>query len=181
MKKENKSQYAILGLLSKRAYSGYEMKEKINKIAHFHWAESNAQLYPMLKQLEQEGKVSSQIDLSSGARQKRIYQITDLGIESLKNWLLQPVQQPQYREELVLKVALGEHLPKEKLLAHLHDYIIQLEEKNRLLNNMVNHIQTQHSNRPDKPYLDLTYDYAKMIIQAKLDWAKQTIQKLQKN
>ncbi len=179
MKKENKSQYAILGLLSKQSYSGYEMKEKINKIAHFHWAESNAQLYPMLKQLEKEGKVSSHIDLSSGARQKRIYQITDLGIEALKNWLLQPVEQPQYREELVLKVALGEHLPKEKLLAHLNDYMIQLEEKNRLLNNMVNHIQTQHSKRPDKPYLDLTYDYAKIIIQAKLDWAKQTIQKLQ--
>lgn len=178
MIKENKSQYAILGLLSKQSYSGYEMKEKINKIAHFHWSESNAQIYPMLKKLENDGKVCSAIDPSSGARKKRIYQITEAGLDCLKQWLLQPVHQPQYREELLLKLALGEHLPNDKLLTHLNNYVIQLEEKNRLLINMVNHIQNVHANRPDRKYLELTYDYARITIAAKLEWAHQTIAKL---
>lgn len=180
MPRENKSQYAILGLLSKHELSGYEMKEKINKISYFHWSESNAQLYPLLKELESQKLVKSYIDLSSGARKKRIYQITPEGLAHLIEWLKKPAVRSHYREEMLLKVALGQHLPKTTLLSHLENYKQQLKEQQQLLAEMTTHINQYHNNRKDYSYLHLTYDYAETILEAKLKWVEHAFTQLAK-
>src|SRR5439155_265174 len=50
-RRANTSRYAILGVLSRRAMSGYDVKKLIERsIAHF-WNESHAQIYPILNPL----------------------------------------------------------------------------------------------------------------------------------
>ncbi len=83
----NKSSYVILGLLSKSDYSGYSLKMRMKKTSDFYWSESNAQIYPVLKKLEELKLVSSKIDASSGARNKRIFSITKKGLSELIKWL----------------------------------------------------------------------------------------------
>ena len=66
MKKINKSEFALLSLLSKKDMSGYDIKQMAGKVAAYHWSESNAQIYPILEKLENKGYVNSYIDEKSG-------------------------------------------------------------------------------------------------------------------
>ena len=85
----NKSSYILLGALSKSNYSGYELKRLVTKVSSFYASESNAQIYPILKKLEEQGLVHSKRDESSGARNKVIYSITKKGHAELTQWLEQ--------------------------------------------------------------------------------------------
>ena len=53
----NKSFYAILGIISKGEVSGYDIKQILLKIGRFYWSESNAQIYPLLKRMEESGEI----------------------------------------------------------------------------------------------------------------------------
>ena len=49
MAKENRSKYAVLGMLATGPKSGYDIKQTIEtSIGHF-WNESYGQIYPILK------------------------------------------------------------------------------------------------------------------------------------
>lgn len=55
---KNRSRYAILGALTIRPMSGYDIRQFFAKsVSHF-WDESYGQIYPILKGLHSEGLVS---------------------------------------------------------------------------------------------------------------------------
>ena len=61
MSKENKSRYALLGMLSLTSMSGYDLKKAIDLSVRHFWQENYAQIYPMLKQLTKEGLTTSHV------------------------------------------------------------------------------------------------------------------------
>ena len=78
MKKTNKTRYAILGMLLDKPRSGYDIKKFMaESTAHF-WQETDASIYPMLKKLEDEGKVESQ-NILRGKKGSTLYSITPAG------------------------------------------------------------------------------------------------------
>jgi DNA-binding PadR family transcriptional regulator len=178
MSKINKSQFAILGWLSKGGMSGYDLKQKFAKVSPFHWSESNAQIYPILKKLEQEGLVSSRLDAASGGRNRRIYVITSEGLEKLETWLKQPVEPAQYREEILLKLTMAEHAGKELTLHHLEEYYSQVLQQLKALDSIADYIQKAHAGREDQKYLEATYQFAKLNLEAKKNWCQDTLKLL---
>ncbi|MDO8953281.1 MAG: PadR family transcriptional regulator [Gammaproteobacteria bacterium] len=179
MSKINKSQYAILGWLSKGGMSGYDLKQKFAKVSPFHWSESNAQIYPILKKLEQDGLVSSKLDASSGGRNRRIYVITSEGLEKLEFWLTQPIEPAQYREEILLKLTMAEHAGPEVTLHHVEEYYAQVQVQLKTLETTAGYIKTAHAGRDDQKYLEATYQFAKLNLEAKKQWCQQTLKLLQ--
>ena len=159
--------------------SGYDMKRLLEKMSKFYWAESNSQLYPILKKLEEQQLVTSRIDPDSGARQRRIYSITDLGLETLCQWLKSPLEMPQYREEVLLKLALGNNIPIEDTLNHIKNYRQNILAQQQLLLTIDEHIRTDHTGRPDQPYLIMTYHYCRLVLDAKLQWCDETLIQLE--
>ncbi len=57
MKRESKTQYALLGILSQCEMNGYEIRKYIETTISFFWNESFGQIYPTLKRLEEEGLI----------------------------------------------------------------------------------------------------------------------------
>ena len=47
-KRENKTKYAVLGMLSFAPKSGYEISQMIKNSTAFFWSESDGQIYPIL-------------------------------------------------------------------------------------------------------------------------------------
>ena len=174
----NKSAYAILGIIAKGEVSGYGIKKILEKLGQFYWTESNAQIYPTLKQIEVDGLLTSRLDESSGARQCRKYRLTSRGEEELVEWLKQPCDFPKYREELLLKVSLGQFLPSDELVNHINQYIKELEQRIEYLDAIEVHIKTDHSGRPDQPFLLMTHNYLRFIFPAKKQWALETLKQL---
>lgn len=176
----NKSFYALLGIISKGEVSGYDIKQIMDKISQFYWSESNAQIYSSLKLLEEGGYVVSRLEESSGARQCRKYSMTKKGQKKLVDWLLQPCELPKYREELLLKMGLSQHLPITEMIKHVKHYEKNLDERLEYLTEIQKHIDTKHKDRPDKPFLKITYRQIYLVLMAKKQWAQEAAKELKK-
>jgi DNA-binding PadR family transcriptional regulator len=93
-------------------------------IRYFYWSPSFSQIYTELKKLEKLGLATSRVDYDNGARSRRLYKITDAGLESVKRWANDtPADPPMLKHSVVLRVAFG-HLAgaaklKELLLEHV--------------------------------------------------------------
>lgn len=178
MARINKTQFAVLGLLTRKSMSGYDIKMVLERMANFYWSESNAQLYPMLKKLEQDGMVTSSIDESSGARQRRIYAITPLGQQFLRDWLLKPVAPSKQREEFFLKLQFAPNLSTEETLGHIKQYQEEVEDRLQLLDTMMDRVQEELVSNKALPFAELILEHYQMLFQAKLAWCERAMKKL---
>jgi PadR family transcriptional regulator, regulatory protein AphA len=105
--------YVILGMVSREARSGYEIKALVDETTRFFWAASYGQIYPELKRLSEAGLVEG-IDAPRGDRKRTVYAITADGEEALRDWLRQPPQTYEMREEGLLKLFFAGALPREE-------------------------------------------------------------------
>src|SRR2546428_11912841 len=97
----NTSRYAILGVLSRRPMSGYDVKKLIDRsIAHF-WSESYGQIYPILNRLAAEGLAERRRERQRGQPGRHVYSLTSEGRAGLLPWLAPPPP-PQPRPFRVL-------------------------------------------------------------------------------
>jgi PadR family transcriptional regulator AphA len=96
-------QYVLLSLLAREPLSGYDMKQQMNGRINLFYKINNNQLYPVLSKLEAEGLVQLQSHEKESYRPARkVYKITEKGIESLKAWVIEP-SEPGDWDEFVLK------------------------------------------------------------------------------
>ena len=102
--------YVILGMVSREARSGYEIKALVDNSTRFFWAVSYGQIYPELKKLSQAGLVEG-ADAPRGDRKRTVYAITGAGEEALKEWLRQPPSTHEMRDEGLLKLFFAGALP----------------------------------------------------------------------
>lgn len=95
--------YAILGLLAREELSGYDLKRLMEGRVGYFWQAKHSQIYPELALLEEGGFVRHRLVEQSGRPDKKVYGITEAGREALREWLVEPVEKPPTRDELVLK------------------------------------------------------------------------------
>lgn len=175
----NKTAYAILGLISKQPASGYDIKQELAHTSKWYWTETNAQIYPILKRMEEQGCLTSSVDASSGARKRRIYRITPQGSEKLTDWLMQPIQATTHREEFFLKFTFGQHLTNDEMTQMVTNFQQIINEQLKTIQQTQKHIETHFKHRQDYPYLVMSYRYATDVWQAKSDWCSSTISELE--
>lgn len=122
MAKENKSKYALMGVLSICPGSGYDIKKFMKASTSNFWSESYGQIYPILKQLVEERLAASHAEKQEGKPEKYIYTLTKQGEEELRHWLSEPVESAVQRNELLLKLFFGAHILLEKNEEHVHAF-----------------------------------------------------------
>jgi PadR family transcriptional regulator AphA len=119
--------YVILGMVSREARSGYEIKAAVDNSTRFFWAASYGQIYPELKRLSEAGLVAGS-DSPRGDRKRTVYAITADGEEELKDWLRTPPETSEMREEGLLKLFFADVLPPEDAAATLRAMQAQRRE-----------------------------------------------------
>jgi DNA-binding PadR family transcriptional regulator len=108
----------ILGLLSSRPRSGYEIKSIVDRSTRFFWAASYGQIYPELRRLEREGLIEGE-DAPNGRRARRVYRLTGAGREELETWLLGRDVTVELRDESLLRLFFADALPRGQALVLL--------------------------------------------------------------
>jgi DNA-binding PadR family transcriptional regulator len=91
----------ILGMLSARPRSGYEIKQLVDSSARFFWAASYGQIYPELKKLEKDGLIAGD-DSSQGGRQRTTFKLTVKGRRAAREWIAGPPEVLETRDEGLL-------------------------------------------------------------------------------
>ncbi|MFM1654601.1 DUF4180 domain-containing protein [Brevibacillus sp. B_LB10_24] len=108
-------QYAILGLLSWRSATGYELKKMIEESSTMYWSGNNNQIYKSLVQLLNEGLVTNEIQHQESSPSKKIYSITDEGLARLKEWVLSEPEVPEFKNTFLIQLAWADQLSDEEL------------------------------------------------------------------
>lgn len=179
MSKENKSRYAILGMLSTEPMSGYAIKKAIeNSVANF-WNESYGQIYPILKQLADTGLTTSHTEKQEGKPERYVYTLTDKGREELLHWLTEPVEHAIERNELLLKLFFGHEVPVTTSIEHVRQFralMIELLEK---YTGIITYLNEDCPAVPEIQYSRITVSYGLHRTRALLEWCDETIELLQ--
>lgn len=95
--------YALLGLLAREPLTGYELTGQLKGRMGPFWGTTHSQVYPELSGLEEEGLATHRTVEQRGRPDKKVYRITDEGLEALKRWITSPVGPRTTRDELVLR------------------------------------------------------------------------------
>ena len=119
MPRENKTKYAVLGLLAYGPLSGYDIKQIYAQSLGNFWSESFGAIYPILKRLEEEGLTTREVQRQAGKPDRNVYTITETGREELHRWLAQPAEPVRERVEVLLKLFHGWEVGPAVMIEHV--------------------------------------------------------------
>lgn len=184
MAKVNKSRYAVLGMLALGPASGYEIKKHMEESTANFWSESYGQIYPILKQLTDEGLAISHAEKQAGKPERYVYTLTDQGQHELVNWLVTPVEQAVERCEILLKLFFGKVVPLKENIEHIRRFQLLQQEllvKYRQIEAMLQtYIQEDKPNTLHHTYSLITVRYGIHEHQALLAWCEESLATLDK-
>jgi PadR family transcriptional regulator, regulatory protein AphA len=178
MVKENKSKYAVLGVLSACPSSGYDIKKFMEDSTSNFWRESYGQIYPILKQLVEEGLVSRHAEKQEGKPEKYIYTLTEQGKKGLRDWLSESVESAVERNELLLKLFFGAHIPLEKNKEHIRAFQQLQSHLLEKYEGIERELSIEAQNDATILYPILTVRYGIQRCRALLTWCDETLETL---
>jgi len=120
--------YAVLGLLSLRSWTTYELAEQMRRALGLFWPRATSGLYEEPKKLVAAGLARATAD-DVGRRPRTRYAITPRGRRALAAWVGTPGSGPVVEFEQLVKVFFAEHGTKADLLATIDGVRAGLEER----------------------------------------------------
>ena len=102
------SSYAVLGLLSIRPWSAYELARQAARSLRFAWPKSERHLYTEPKKLVAIGYATASTEPSGAKRSRTVYEITDDGRHALEEWATRAPSPPVFESEAMLRLLFAE-------------------------------------------------------------------------
>lgn len=174
-----KTRYALLGILSQRECTGYEMRKYIANSIGFFWQESFGQIYPTLSELESEGKISPVTTKGRGTKPVP-YRITPAGRKELRTWLATETQPEVIRNELLLKIFFSREGNPEFLLTELERHRQGILELQKTFQQIQKQLSEVKKPSPHQLYAELTLDYGRRAVKAEQEWLAEAMATLRK-
>ncbi len=119
---KGKTWFAVLGFLSWRPMSGYDIKNLVDISLSYFWNVSYGQIYPTLKRLVAAGYATVEEGTRQGKRTRDLYRITKEGLDALDEWMKLPVDLSIQRDEMQLKLFLGGQRDRKQTIALIEDF-----------------------------------------------------------
>jgi PadR family transcriptional regulator, regulatory protein AphA len=189
MKRTNKTQYVILGYLSLRPMTGYDIKKALLSPARNFWSESFGQIYPTLAKLLKNKLVTVENE-PVGLRVRKVFTITKLGNVELVKWLEKFPEEATLRNELLLKLFFGKNISPERCIEFLtktqngakefSEYLSKIEQ--RLIKGTPNDAEPDLPGAfvPDDVYKLIVVRYGAIYSSAIQKWTEEAISILEK-
>lgn len=114
--------HGLLGLLSKWDATGYDIKKEFDDFMSIFWHSHLSQIYPELNRLEKEQLVESTLVPQEGKPDKKIYSITDKGLDELSKWLHIHPETPKVKDAFLMQVFFMDNIPVDDVIYQLKYY-----------------------------------------------------------
>lgn len=174
--------YAILGLLSWQPATGYELKKVFEESSMMYWSGNNNQIYKALLQLQEESLVTSQVIHQDSSPSKKIYTITQEGLQELKVWVLSSPEAPEFKKPFLVQLAWSDLLTDQELSELLSKYerevrmqLLMEQEKTRRA------LHTPDRNPREKLLWDMISQNLISSCKNELNWVSELRQRLFEN
>ncbi|SDJ40036.1 transcriptional regulator, PadR family [Frankineae bacterium MT45] len=121
--------YAILTLAVNREITGYELSKVFDNTTTYVWPAGQNQIYPELQKLEAEGLLSGKGVDQDGRPAKRVFRITDAGVQALDSWIATLPSFTTFRDAFQLRVFNFGRIPADISLELIEHQQGQLRER----------------------------------------------------
>ncbi|MEU5532845.1 PadR family transcriptional regulator [Streptomyces sp. NPDC020362] len=118
--------HALLGLLSERPASGYDLLKRFETSLANVWPATQSQIYTELTKLAGSGLITV---AAQGPRGRKEYALADEGMAELRHWLTETKPQRNTRSDLLLRVFFLGVLPPERARGYLADLADMSEQE----------------------------------------------------
>jgi DNA-binding PadR family transcriptional regulator len=135
MPRRTTTSYAILGLLSVRPWTTYELAKQVQRSLNWFWPRAERKLYDEPKNLVADGLATATAE-STGKRPRTVYEITDLGRDALAGWLDEEPAPRSGEFEAMLKVFFGNAGTLDQLRTTLDRVAVEAQERLQALSGM---------------------------------------------
>lgn len=117
--------HALLGLLSERPASGYDLLKRFDTSLANVWPATQSQIYTELTRLAGSGLITV---AAEGPRGRKEYALADEGLAELRHWLTETKPQRNTRSDVLLRVFFLGVLTPEQARGYLTD-LMELSEQ----------------------------------------------------
>jgi DNA-binding PadR family transcriptional regulator len=107
--------FAVLGLLSARPWSAYELTGQMKRGLRYTWPRTETRIYQEPRNLVAHGLATASLE-ANGKRRRTVYTITANGRRALAEWLEEPSEFPQFQSEALLRATFADAGTKDALL-----------------------------------------------------------------
>lgn len=165
--------YFILGLLTRKPMSGYDIKLFLKSLNWLIGSPSFGSLYPTLHALLKDSLVTVDVVPGEGKPSRKIYSITEGGRQTLQEWINQPVVPGASLKAFLMRLMLASNFSQGGLIAHL---------KQRRSQVAAHHTPLEQTARELDEGADLgqrlALDYGLAVATAELAWLDRTLERL---
>lgn len=129
-------EFAILGLLSMRPMTGYDLKKMLAGSSILYWSGNNNQVYTSLVKLHQKELITQEIELRADGPTRKIYSISKKGEEELKKMLLSEPESPQLIHPFLIQLTWADQLDEGEIYTLLAKYEEEMQAQVSMLQTM---------------------------------------------
>ena len=163
--------YAILGLLSLRPWTTYELAQQMQRALGQFWPRAESKLYEEPKKLVQHGFAKATVE-HVGKRPRTVYAITPAGRKALRAWMPTPSEGPVIEFEALIKVFFAEHGTKQDLLTAIDAAHAWVERRYEESEGISRGYLDGEGGFPERlPWLILCGGFLQEMIEAVEQWA----------
>ena len=179
MARTNKSRFPILGMLANAPMSGYDIKKHMEKSLSNFWRISYGQIYPVLRELEGEGLAVRSVESKEGKPDRHSYTITERGLAVLREWLADPAEPHQSRNETLLKLFFSANVPASESIELIRRMRAHHSEAHECYRHKLETIEHLYKDNPNMPYWRLTLRCGVRVSKAFIEWCDSAIAELE--
>ena len=173
--------HAILGFLSFKSLSGYDLKKAFDQSVQHFWPANQSQIYRTLSGLKDEGLVEQEVIEREERLDMKICHITEAGREELHQWLATPLPHQDFREPFLIQIYFGSKLSDEEFENLVQHEIQAAEEVLAVYNSMYKPYLEKIKSHEDPRALFLsvlTLEYGILSNQVLLEWLKSVVERM---
>jgi DNA-binding PadR family transcriptional regulator len=174
-KRGGRTRFAVLGVLSGGAATGYEVKKLLQETTAHFWKESYGQIYPTLEELLSEKLVAVDARERTGRERKR-YRILPSGEHELRSWIRHSVAELRPgRNELLLKLFFARKSDVDALLPQVEQYALRVRSMYKTFRGFRDESESEELGADRQGLIGTTIDFGVAAAQMQLDWCDRTM------
>jgi PadR family transcriptional regulator, regulatory protein AphA len=176
--------YTLLGFLNRYQMSGYDLKNLFNNSVSFFWAAQTSQIYRELNALENKGYIRSKIEPSDKGPERRVYSISDKGIEAFQEWMVNPPDQinEDFRNAFLVRVFFSSYVETEVIFSQIKGRLDAYKKEYSALKSVEKELgeNPQLSGaEEDRFYRQIVLNRGLYVTEANIRWAEDAIKSIE--
>jgi PadR family transcriptional regulator, regulatory protein AphA len=158
--------HALLGVLAEGPRTGYSLVRHLAQSIAYAWPASHSQVYPELARLHEAGLIR---ETGSAPRGGRVYEITEAGLEEVRQWLRDTTPSRTVRDEAALRIFFLWLLESDDAEAYLRG---EAERARAVLNELEAIAAQRDPDTPKTRAYRIALELGLRSARARLEWAE---------